>query len=856
MIITTYDLTHQAIPLGRVLKHGIARAAKRTGLAALVLSGFILTAGAALEYLRLAGYMGDSPQLKLRRKLITLLYGRNTSIFMPRKITVPGKHYASKEAGVPGFREVSGFSTEFTPAVNVFSSEISVMSVLGVNVNVKIRVSREDDDYLLVQPVGLRVGEYHSPVYDFVDGDVATLGYMSEDGARVQVQASPYVGCDLSLAEYEEMRFRVGAKPNMGYMEFIAKGMAVTREDIPRISQALKEERRVRNFEPFERSVVEGGSGDVVATILESELDVDLNVGRPAGKILPALYDQESVVYAVNKSAEARTFSDRIEAYVHEPGFSPPDEYKSFLNDFVQALVPPEHEHSLGPESLDSVLERQSRPAQRKGYEQVAQLPDFIHCEQDKMFQKNEVYPEFKCPRGITNPNAAKRVMTATFVGPLTEYLKKGPLRFVYGFGDANHLQDIMLRQELLDRDNGGLGKFLTDATKMDATVSTFFRRLEMSILKRLFRKNHHESLSEIHAAQYAEDPKSKFGNPLSMGDSRRSGEGGTSTFNTLIMVFVFFCWLRIEGASVKEAMTNLGIVGGDDGAIVQFGSSANLEKVASDLGLILKIKAVTPSMPWEFLGITKIPGMNVYFPDVVRFCSKIPYSHVKNVPVDQILYRKCEPYVRLYPNVPLVGNLARAVLRILDKRGFRVDTRYEELCRSGKGYVLGMLEETQLPGPRNEVEVAHIEAHICAALGCSITTLRDACNLYDSAQELHQFPQGFLSKDNMFIACEYELLFRDLYIPGHPAAKTNLLPAEALLNPAAQQVHGQTKNYSISASESRDGDYSETDCCSETRSQDSAKSAKSQARKNRQRRPTNEVRNGLSEDGSVSSRL
>jgi len=90
--------------------------------------------------------------------------------------------------------------------------------------NAEIDVRRKDENLVLVEVSGFSIGKWCDPCLQFVDGDVAALGYLTEDlKARVKLQASPYVGCDLSLDEYEELRFRVGAKPNMGYMEFISR---------------------------------------------------------------------------------------------------------------------------------------------------------------------------------------------------------------------------------------------------------------------------------------------------------------------------------------------------------------------------------------------------------------------------------------------------------------------------------------------------------------------------------------------------------------------------------------------------------------------------------------------------------
>lgn len=780
-------ITQQVIPLRRVsIPSNNGLVGVRVSLAGGIFAAVITSAFLSYQYVRLSGWFGLSSRVILEKKLLTLVYNRAVEVFFPRRITVAGSHFATKVDGVPGYRRIAGFSSEFTPTLNVFGGRVSVFGCFGLFLNAEIDVRRKDENLVLVEVSGFSIGKWCDPCLQFVDGDVAALGYLTEDlKARVKLQASPYVGCDLSLDEYEELRFRVGAKPNMGYMEFISKGMQLSKDDIPRVAQALKTERRVVEFEPFVEAVVNGGDGDVQAVLLEEELDVDLIRTRPLGKVLPSLYEHDSVIYAVNKSAEVTIVCDRVKKFIHEEGFDPGPEYKAYMNEFVQCLIPIEDMHSGAPDDEQVVLDRQNRPTQKLGYEQIAQLPDILNVAKDELFQKNEVYPELKCPRGIINPNAGKRVITASYIYPLTAYLKTHSLHGVYGFGDAKYLDESM---RSLEESDGGLGKYLTDGEKMDATINTFSRKFENAIGKRFFAKEHHDTFDEMHEAQYKDkEPKSKFGTKVDLKDSRRSGEGGTSTWNTLYMAFVFFCWLRENDRGVKESFDLIGLVGGDDGAIVAHESSQSLIATALELGIRLKVQKVADSDPWEFLGITKIPGLSLYAPDVVRFSSKISYSPTRGVPVEQVLYRKCEPYVRLYPNTPLVGNMCRAVVRILESKGFKVDKRYDELCRSGSGYVITMLEGEQLGGPTSAWEYELLENMVAQKLGLSLVTLRDACDKYDKAVKFSDFPSGFIKSKNMYLTSKYEALIRDLYIPSPPVTKIDTLPTEALTDPAVQ---------------------------------------------------------------------
>jgi len=136
------------------------------------------------------------------------------------------------------------------------------------------------------------------------------------------------------------------------------------------------------------------------------------------------------------------------------------------------------------------------------------------------------------------------------------------------------------------------------------------------------------------------------------------------------------------------------------------------------------------------------------------------------------------------------VSNICRAVLRILKRSGFVVDNRYDELCRSGMGYVMSMLGDTQMPGPLTEEEFMICETYVCETLEISLGDLRAVCALYDHAETYKDFPSGYIKADNMFLSSPYEALLRDCYIPGPPQSKlVDHLPAESLLDTAAQNL-------------------------------------------------------------------
>jgi hypothetical protein len=747
-------------------------------------------------------YVYQGVPLRVERTLSDLLFALREqpsewhTMYYPKTITKAGSHYAAKKDGCCGFVRKLGFREEFTGVLDVFRGASSCVSVsAGWFVgywNARLEVEREDDNHLRVRVVSCEHSlEYAEPNMDFVFGKCAILGQESGDGNWVELQVSPYVGCRIRYEEYKELEIRTGKKPNMGYMEYMSKDLDVERVDIPRIAVALKEELDTLKFEPWVQPASSGeDDGDIEAVLLCKDNDVDLERLRPAGKILPAPCDHDSLVYHVNKSSEAISFQERIAKYVDDT-YAPPPIYKDRLNEFLQLLIPESEKHTLVPEDLEEVLDRQKRRSQVTGWEDVKDIPDVLTVEEDKSFLKGEAYPEFKPPRNITNPNHGKRVLTATIVGPLQRHLKANSLKHVYGFGDADYVRACF---EKVHRMDTGKGKYEIDVSKMDANLIKFFRELEVKLLLRAYGELYEDTCVNIHEAQYnnAAVIRGKHGNVVYMGYSRRSGEGGTSLFNTVAGVFVAYCWLKSLGQKPAEAFANLGVYGGDDALSVAWGDVKSLKKIGEDLHLPLKVIHRKTHEPFSFLGLTRMGKAEIFAPDVVRFTSKIAYSHVKGVPVEELLYRKCEPYVRMYPSVPLVGNLCRAVLRVLRKKGFTVQTKYDELCRSGQGYVMSMLEGAQMPQPETDEEVEILYSYVAETLGISLGVLRRVCKMYDDAEDFSQFPQGYIKVDNIYLNCEYEALIRDLYIPGPTVSKfVNNLPTEsdksAVQNPPEQ---------------------------------------------------------------------
>lgn len=769
-----------------------------------------------------------------------LYFKKKFKQFFPKRLTEPGSHYMTTLFGQDTFVKINGFKkTHNTVLDTIFVDkiEIRLLPCIPIVLSMELDSERVDDDHIETTMVSckFRFGFGSEPtVMTFGHNGVYLRGFMVEDEPHVDIQVAPYVGCQIHQKHFEELRLRTGKVPNLGYMEFNSKDMLLNRHNIPSIAAALKEELAVVNFEPWIKPICLGGDGDNEAQFLQEEYDAAIDIVKPAGKILPSILDKESVNIAFNKSSEVITVVERIEKYSTRPEKPIDDVYYDYLNEFLQFVVPDDCAHTLAPDDTDTVLDRQSRPTQLLDYlETVNNVWDTYA--QDSTFQKREIYPpKIPAARNIVNPPPQKRVAVGRFCGPLTNLMKERSLKHIYGFGPSDYVQKCFDRVQILNEEFPEKGKFLTDFTKLDATVTDFFRHLELSVAKRAYKEEFLEELTEVYTSQFANPhPKMGKGTRVNLKRTRRSGEGWTSLGNTLVNAFVQYCALRQAGHSVRLSRRYLGACGGDDGMMVAMLTKEQLIDTAADLNLIIKVEEVGFLDAYSFLGIVRLnPRMQLYTCDPARFVAKCAYSHVKNVPWQELAYRKCEPYARMYSNVPLVGNFAKATIRLLDTSGYKTHKRFDDLCRGMNGFIMTLIDGEQFPGPKSEEDYALVEDYVAKTLSLSLGQLREVNRLYNEAASFEDYPTGFVQyKDiSSLIDVPYECLLRDLYIPGRePLKLANHLPTKAL------EVSGCTK--SANGKEKASDEQEDSSISSSTSNASSECSSISEAKKKRRKK-------------------
>ncbi len=788
--------------------------------------------------------------------------------FYPKALFCKATHYMDHRIhegeATDGFVRIVEWKERFSPVLNCLHSDVSDqlclnIELLGLHCSVQLPIyanyttstNRVNDDEVLTEfhldsltmsPDHLLVSRADMSILG-EDGRIFLKGIIDEQSEPVvQIQILPYVGCELPFDVIENMRLRTGQKPNLGYMEFNIKKLGDFNpgQAVPMLAKYLTLKYKPLKFEPLVTSQSEGGDGGVVATVVNEDHDV---VQEPYqyGKILPQICDVDSVLIESNRASEELSYRERVQKYVKDSNFEWPDDITGYSKEFVN-FVTKDLQGSLKPSTHDEILADQSRPSQVRAYEDT--LLNFLDDESpNTTFQKGEVYPpKVSAARIINNPDAQARVDTARFTKPIYNTLKDTTLKYVMGFGDGKYLDLCFERQVSIARSRGW-DFFETDGTKMDANITIRHRKdLEWTIGRILYHSDYHDEWDRVHLRQYSNRyPKTAKGTPMDLAWSRRSGEGGTSCWNTLAKVLWQYCVRRRQGYGAEEAWELLGCGGGDDGLITGIDEDIG-HRTANDLGTPMKIARKTQGDPISFLGTVRIvPAVSLYSPDVCRYVLKAPYCHVRGVPWTELAYRKHEPYVRYYSHIPLIGHYSRAVLRILERKYQVKGTRssYDELTRGVNGYMMSYHEPPVGTAEIGDLEMDLLWAYVSSALKIELTCLRKICEQLDAAASFEDFPQGYVP------------IMKDLTIESSCVAHKTLFTSESppKRNVKEEQINNEARVAPGTAQPSpRAG--SRGDSPQESSEENSQQSAKSRKRK------TKRGRSVVSQSSDRSSRL
>jgi hypothetical protein len=345
-----------------------------------------------------------------------------------------------------------------------------------------------------------------------------------------------------------------------------------------------------------------------------------------------------------------------------------------YMHEFVVACIPDGVANTAHPHDYDDVYDRQARPIQRRLLDEASfgwSLPRVF-----KTFLKKEAYGNVKAPRPITTYNSLDKLKFSRYTYTALAHMKKMSW---YAFGKVPRLIASIVAYICT------LASWIvcTDFSKFDGHVSQVLRTLEQLFMMRLFMQCYHAELLDLMRAQYGKKAYTSGpdtgnqGVSYDLGYARGSGSPETSGSNTLGNAFVNFVAFRLMGYSAVEAYRRLGIYGGDDGLTADV-DPKQLALAAKLCGQEITVEKVQRGQ----LGVKFLARMysrNVWSgddsscSDIMRQMSKVhatPHMGPRVTPAMKLV-EKCSAYVLTDANTPILGQLARSVVRaaILDKQ-------------------------------------------------------------------------------------------------------------------------------------------------------------------------------------------
>jgi len=197
-------------------------------------------------------------------------------------------------------------------------------------------------------------------------------------------------------------------------------------------------------------------------------------------------------------------------------------------------------------------------------------------------------------------------------------------------------------------------------------------------VLLRLYKKTHHDQVTELHKSQYGNKGIGPLGTTYDGGYSRLSGSPETSLFNSIDNAFVAYVALKktkLDGVylSADQAYNGLGIYGGDDGLTADVEPETYVE-AAKLVGQELTVEKVSKGrIGVKFLARVYSPG--VWYGstnsccDISRQLGKIHVSPnmTKDVTPIEKLVEKTRGFLLSDSNTPIIGPFYNKVAELYD---------------------------------------------------------------------------------------------------------------------------------------------------------------------------------------------
>lgn len=506
-----------------------------------------------------------------------------------------------------------------------------------------------------------------------------------------------------------------------------------------------------------------GQDGNISRVVLGKTLPTE---GKVKGvQMAPPLTTRPITVVGTTPEENRITSEVRVEPYVNAG-----PEPRSKRARYVQRCAIKAIEMLFGNcKGVGSILDpeealAESKPAVKEAVRQDAN--PFVSCDQ-KGFIKSDVIKADSAGRAIIMTHATIRVLDATIVKGLVQACTNSFFyKYVYGFKDADETHRQMKRLHSIAK-AGNYPILDIDVEKLDASLTWVTRWIELYLAKYLIAEKYHPTIEREFERIYSHQPHMKGVN-LYMGECRRSGEGGTSLFNTAIGAIIMMTYLlEAFNGDVKAARSHMGICGGDDASVPCVTTPEAYREVAAKFGLKLTIDVRKPDTPSQFLAIWYDPATGIFYPDCTRYLMKGFANNHTSIPDKTVIRRRSSALVDYWgDNIPLLSSMAKAVSRLVEET--EVNEHDETILSQLTGYRYQSLGDSKLPTVSNTAEETRVANHYAEILGISVEKLIHLSNRYDSAKSFEDFPHEEIDNGKLGnTKLPYDVVWRALVLKG-----------------------------------------------------------------------------------------
>lgn len=327
--------------------------------------------------------------------------------------------------------------------------------------------------------------------------------------------------------------------------------------------------------------------------------------------------------------------------------------------------------NTLEPCSLQTVIDRQTRPAQRR------LIDDFFEgverTEEVKHFLKMEAaYGKFGDPR-VISPIGQSKFTSACYMYALGDAIKHSEIGQCFASGNdprcvAERIAAIGLRSKR--------NVISADAERLDGTVSIYSRLLERSIMSSLFMDQYAAEIDDVMCGQYGFVVRYGEKIEVNTDTTRASGSAETSVFNTLLTMFnAFHAYARMYNHDYDAAWScviRLGYFLGDDSFTGDM-DPRHLVEAAAAMGQTydcLVTEYGTGPQHTEFLSRhypSAFDGSGDSCAVMPRALAKLTTANRSTIPITDAhkFVLKCRSVIVNDPNTPVLGDIARKAIEL-----------------------------------------------------------------------------------------------------------------------------------------------------------------------------------------------